>query len=55
LVCFFGTAASLRKRAVGREAERFDLTELLDEAVADVVRTVEALQKEGLAGSMGSR
>jgi ATP-dependent helicase/nuclease subunit A len=39
--------------AVRRAAERFGLAEHFDDAVADVVRTMEALRKECLAGPIG--
>jgi ATP-dependent helicase/nuclease subunit A len=41
------------QEAVRREAERFALEDHLDEAVADVVRALETLRTEGLAGPIG--
>jgi ATP-dependent exoDNAse (exonuclease V) beta subunit len=41
------------QEAVRHAAERFGLEDHFDEAVADVVRALEALQMEGLAGPIG--
>jgi ATP-dependent helicase/nuclease subunit A len=42
------------QEVVRHEAERFGLEDHLDEVVADVSRTLETLQKEGLAGPIGA-
>ena len=42
------------QEAVRHAAERFGLEDHFDEAVADVVRALETLQTEGLAGPIGA-